>query len=84
MVQHASRWEFFSALNFEWSFLRGRREWNWTVLVGLSFGSPCGVDDQLPTTEQLYIACRVTTLAAAVTQMTGFDFRSKISCDVCL
>jgi len=53
-------WEFFSALNFEWSFLRGRRKWNWTVV--------------------LYIACRVTTLAAAVTQMTGFNFTSEISC----
>lgn len=53
-------WEFFSALNFEWSFLRGRRKWNWTVV--------------------LYFACRVTTLAAAVTQMTGFNFTSEISC----
>ncbi|KAH8987306.1 hypothetical protein EDB92DRAFT_2105033 [Lactarius akahatsu] len=53
-------WEFFSALSFEWSFLRGRRKWSWTVA--------------------LYIACRVTTLAAAVSQMTGFNFTSEISC----
>lgn len=43
-----------------------------------------GADDRLPSTEQLYIACRVTTLAAAVTQMTGFNFTSEISCGVCL
>lgn len=53
-------WEFFSALNFEWSFVRGRRKFSWTVA--------------------LYIACRVTTLAAAVTQITGFDFRHEINC----
>ncbi|KAH9054888.1 hypothetical protein EDB87DRAFT_1644214 [Lactarius vividus] len=57
-------WEFFSALSFEWSFLRGRRKWSWTV--------------------GLYIACRVTTLAAAVSQMTGFNFTSEISCSTWL
>jgi hypothetical protein len=41
-------------------------------------------DRRLPAAEQLYFACRVTTLAAAVTQMTGFNFTSEISCKVCL
>jgi hypothetical protein len=37
-------------------------------------------DRRPPTALQLYFACRVTTLAAAVTQMTGFNFTSEISC----
>lgn len=43
-----------------------------------------GADDRLLAAEQLYMACRVTTLAAAVTQMTGFDLTSEIGCEVCL
>ncbi|KAH9177253.1 hypothetical protein EDB89DRAFT_1902491 [Lactarius sanguifluus] len=42
-TEPASRWEFFSALSFEWSFLRGRRKWSWTVGVRLSFGSPAAL-----------------------------------------
>ncbi|KAI0270477.1 hypothetical protein BC834DRAFT_967264 [Gloeopeniophorella convolvens] len=53
-------WEFVSTLNFEWSILRGRRKWRWTVA--------------------LYIACRLTTLAAAVTELTGFNLTNRISC----
>jgi hypothetical protein len=33
---------------------------------------------------QLYVACRVTTLAAAVAQMTGFNITRPISCKVSL
>ena len=42
-----------------------------------------GADGRLSSAEQLYIACRVTTLAAAVTQMTGFNFTTETSCKVC-
>ena len=32
--------------------------------------------------KKIYISCRVTTLAAAVAQMTGYNITSRISCKV--
>jgi hypothetical protein len=34
------RWEFFSSLDYEWSVIRGRRPYRWTIWVGnLKWGS---------------------------------------------
>lgn len=30
-------WEFICNLSFEWSLLRGRRQWRWTSAVGISY-----------------------------------------------
>jgi hypothetical protein len=38
--------------------------------------------DKLLFHEKLYVSCRVTTLAAAVAQMTGYNLTSPISCKV--
>jgi hypothetical protein len=34
LTQHSTySWEFITALDFEWSFIRGRRKHNWTIWV---------------------------------------------------
>jgi hypothetical protein len=82
----ASSWEFFTTLGYELDVIRGRRPYQWTILVcGLLSGFVIAhiikriVDLYLL---QIYSITRVATLLSIILNMFGFDSTAPIYCQV--
>jgi len=81
----ASRWEFVTTLDYEWSVIRRRRPYRWTIGVR--------DDSHLPDPEmrlicpssirQIYSITRLATLMAVILSMLGIDITTPLNCQVC-
>ncbi|KAI9436151.1 hypothetical protein F5148DRAFT_1294653 [Russula earlei] len=61
-------WEFVTSLDYEWSVIKGRRPYLWTIWVRI--------------VAEIYSFTRVVTLTAAIVNLVGLDAATPINCQV--
>src|SRR5579863_5785919 len=85
----ASSWEFITTLDYEWSVIRRRRPYRWTIGVRNVFSRWVlfpGPEIRLIcpfSIRQIYSVTRLATLMAVILSMFGFDITTPYNCQVC-
>ena len=85
---YISSWEFVTNLGFEWSIIRGRRPYRWTIWVChdkpffLSW-CPVWVVKELKFFRQIYALTRLSALMTVIINLILLNNTTIISCQVC-
>jgi len=83
MTYDSDSWEFICNLGFEYSLLRGRRQWRWTAAVSTPPHHTTTANKSTRIPQQLYIACRISTISHVAGNLAGMSSANQSICKAC-
>jgi hypothetical protein len=82
MTRHSDcSWEFFTTLDYEWGVIRGRRPYQWTIVVRTDTFTPV-FRFLIGLPSQIYSVTRVATLVTLILILFRMDVTIPFNCQV--